>query len=216
MGNERRLEAIISVGGRELVIRRSHLKRWLELDQIFKRILTTKGIQLADAIADYVSLATGEGRDFWRGAPWYEVAEAFSQIAQMNLPSLRLPLLQHRVKGEEAPWDYSEREWYVWANLLARAYHWTLEYVAELDIDDAAALLQEILVDEQLEREWEWGLSESAYGVNKVTRQTEFHPLPRPVWMRPKAAPPKTVKIRKDMMPMGLVIKMDGDQDILQ
>ena len=63
-------------------------------------------------------------------------------------------------------------------------------------------------MDDQLEREFYYGLSEVAYHYDAATKKSKFVPLPRPNWMRPKVEPEKVVKtpIPASMIPMGVVI----------
>jgi len=64
-------------------------------------------------------------------------------------------------------------------------------------------------VDDQLDREFIYGLSEIAYHYDKNTKTRKFVPLPRPHWMREKIQPVKKFPILKAMMPMGNIIS-DG------
>lgn len=87
---------------------------------------------------------------------------------------------------------------------------------SELDPDDGVALLQEILTDDQLEKEWQWSLSEIAYPYNPDTKKSEFKNLPRPVWMQKEIRKPvKQIKIPASMLPVGIVrhFKMDGSSE---
>jgi hypothetical protein len=122
---------------------------------------------------------------------------------------LNFPILTSQTKENDnkLPWEYDGRGWYFWLNLFAKSYGWDEKTIGELDIDTAIGLYQETQIDEQLDREWEWGMSEIAYPYNDRTKKSEFRQLPRPDWMMPMA--PKhvpVVKIRKDMIPVGNVI----------
>jgi hypothetical protein len=105
--------------------------------------------------------------------------------------------------------------------MLSEAYSWSLEYVAELDIDDAIALLQEIATSEQTQREWEWMLSENSISYDKRSGKGSFQKLRRPDWMDRKKAPEKKrhtlgdkIPMKKSMMPVGNVVKWnDGKLD---
>lgn len=119
-------------------------------------------------------------------------------------------MLSGNDKNEDVPWDYEGRTWYVWANLLAETYGWDLEYVANLEIEDAVSLVQEVFVNRQLEKEWEWDLSEKSVSYNEKTKTAKHIPLQRPSWMRVRAKPPKKVKILKSMMPVGNIIDISG------
>ena len=81
-----------------------------------------------------------------------------------------------------------------------------MEYIGDLHVVEAFAKIQEIVVDEQLDREFIYGLSEVAYRYDKASKSSKFVPLPRPVWMRPKIEPVKKVLIPAAMLPMGVVM----------
>lgn len=106
---------------------------------------------------------------------------------------------------EEEPWDYEGRTWHFYSHLLAKHYGWTLEYISQLHPSDALAKIQEILTDEQLEREFQHSLSDVAYPYNSQTKKSEFHPLSRPFWMRPKIKETPKIKIPAIYMPIGVV-----------
>ena len=110
-------------------------------------------------------------------------------------------------------WDYPERTWYVFLNQFSRNYSWTIEYIENLDVDDAIALLQEMNITEQLEREFYYSLSEIAYPYNEARKVGVFRPMERPEWMREfvKVLEPRKTKIRKDFMPVGLIIRSNDD-----
>lgn len=141
----------------------------------------------------------------WDEIPWYEVISAYSEVVILNSPTIKFPVLfGEESKNEKMPWEYTGRSWYFWLHLFASNYGWSEEHIGELDIDTAIGLYQEILLGDQLDREWHYGLSEVAYQYNSGTKKNEYKPLDRPTWMLPMA--PKqlpVVKIRKDLMPIG-------------
>ena len=119
-----------------------------------------------------------------------------------------LPLLHATYDSETVSWDYEGRTWYAWANLFAKSFSWALEYIAELDLDDAIALLQEMRSSEQLNREWEWMLTEISY--DKKGKHKE---LPRPHWMKGTIIPEASTKIKKSMLPVGNVLSWNETPD---
>lgn len=203
----------LSVGNRQITFHRIGLKKWLELDRIWTeihRLAAERAEGFTGKVFEYLSAASGEEVETWEYLPWSIVAETTLKVWDINKPLRHLPMYtDKRLQNDiEIPWQYPEREWYVWANVFASSYHWKLEYIAELDIDDAAALFQELVIDDQLKKEWDWGLSERAYVYNQFTKKTEFKPLERPYWMREKIPQPKKIKIRRDMMPVGNIIDL--------
>lgn len=193
-------------------IHRVKFRRWTELEDYREQF-----IQAAESNAEdfpkkfnaYLSAALEVKEDIIAGLSWIECVELFYAIYDKNLPVSTLPLVSSVTKDKKPvkiEWDYPGRTWYLYAHMLAQAYGWTLEYIAELEIDDALALVQEILTDEQLEKEFQWGMSEIAYPYNEKTKQSRYQPLPRPHWMLPSAKEIKKVKIPRSMMPQGLIL----------
>jgi len=90
--------------------------------------------------------------------------------------------------------------------MLAKEFGWNCEYIAELDVDDAIALAQEIAVGDQIEKEFQWAISEVPYQT-----KDGFKPLDRPKWMlyNTETSPIKKTKIRKEFMPVGAIVKFD-------
>ena len=149
----------------------------------------------------------------WGKLPWYELIEIYSYIIKVNSPHINFPILnESKKKNEKLPWEYRGRNWYFWLNLFAKTYGWDADTVSRLDIDTAIGLFQESQIDEQLGREFQWGLSEISYVYNHSTKKSEFKALERPDWMKPIAQAPKKIKIRKDMMPVGNVINLDEEE----
>lgn len=144
----------------------------------------------------------------WEQVPWYEFLEIYNCAIEVNSPKLEFPIL--RGSGADAkkqPWEYTGRSWYFWLNTFAKNYGWPEEAIANLDIDDALGLYQELQLDDQLQKEWEWGLSEIAYPYEEFSKKQVYKPLQRPSWMMPmipKQLP--VVKMLKAHIPMGNVI----------
>lgn len=108
-------------------------------------------------------------------------------------------------------YDYPGRTLAVWINEFARTYGWSLEQILDLNVDTAIYLYQEQGVSKQLQKEWDYALTELAYPYNKATERNEFKPLTRPYWMQEdiKASLPIT-RIKKADLPMGIVINVSG------
>jgi hypothetical protein len=114
-------------------------------------------------------------------------------------------------ESKPVDWDYDGRTWAYYSHLLAKAYGWTLEYVAEMDVNEALAHLQEIMTDDHLEKEFTYSLSEVAYPYNKSTKTSNFKPMTKPYWMRPPMKQIPTYKIRRDMLPQGRIVDLAGN-----
>jgi hypothetical protein len=191
----------------ELRYTRKLLKEWLQLEEIRGKILEAAGSrkysEVASGLGAYISAASSVE---YKTSVWFEDVQNFEDAVRTNLPTFKFAILRSREKNDKLPWEYEGRTWYYWLHLFSGAYGWTEKQIAELDIDTAIGLLQEILIQEQLQHEWEWSLTEIAYPYNATTKKSEFKSLPRPDWMQKIAPPPRKVMIRKDLVPVGVVL----------
>lgn len=146
----------------------------------------------------------------WEEVPWIEIAQAQNAVVILNNVTKDFPILRGSGQEEKVqPWEYDGRSWYFWLNLFASNYGWNESTIAEMEVDTAIGLYQEITISDQMRQEWEWGLSEVSYSYNSSTKQSEFRSLPRPDWMKPiipKELP--VIRMRKDMLPMGNIIDL--------
>lgn len=163
-----------------------------------------------DAVSDYLSTALYFNIDTG-SMYWKDVMDAMSRVASKSTPNVKIPLTTTEgPKQKDEPWEYSGRSWYVYANLLAHAYGWELKKIEQMDVKEALSLVQEILVDDQLDKEFIHSLSEVAYHYDKSTKKSEYKRLPRPSWMvfkqmKKSHAP---TRIAKSLLPVGNVIDM--------
>lgn len=190
------------------------LKKWIELEDIKENIAEVRG-DFVTSIYKYLNRAVGF-RWLWGKLKWQTTIEIMGLINALSAPTNKsLPLLTsskspHK-NNESIAWEYEGRTLYYWGHLLAKEYGWNLDYIKNMDIDTVLALIQEILISEQLAKEFQWGLSEMAYSYNADTKKSRFIPLDRPNWMLPSIdeSKIKPVKIRASHVPMGLVITSD-------
>jgi hypothetical protein len=212
------LDETIVLGEKSYKITRSKLKRWIELESLktkaFDFAKRGRAMEFCDCILSYVSIASGVGIEELEKISWVDIVFSWEIAVRLNQPNPNLPLYAVRKldKEKEPIWNYEGRIWYVWVHDLASKYGWSIEYISELDIDDASSLLQEIFTDEQLNREFHWMLSEIAYPYNESSKKSEFKPLQRPIWMMEEIRAIKEgkdlkIKIRKDHMPVGNIIR---------
>jgi hypothetical protein len=131
--------------------------------------------------------------------------------AVMLIPPPKSPIPNQKQENKKDRWDFQGRYVAQWIDNFARFYHWSLEEILNLDITVATYLFQEIRVNEQFDREWQYGLTELAYQDKDGSGKRIFVPLKRPYWMNehvdgilPKA------RIRKDMLPSGHIIDYSG------
>ena len=204
------------LGNFKYPIIKAKLRAWLVLEDFYSNIIgaADKGNreEFVSSFYSYISAALFISKEDLQLCPWYEITRAFREIYTINRPSFDFPVL-HNVdkRNKEAEWDYPGRDWFIWLHLLAKEYGWDIKYIENLELDDGIALLQEILVDEQLEKEWQWSMSEVAYSYNEITKTSKFNPLERPEWMKPIPKPIEKVKVRASMLPVGIVMKWDTD-----
>jgi hypothetical protein len=184
------------------------LKKWIELEQRKEEII--KAVEGGDDFPSelflYLSTALGVSSKWYEKADWYLIIQLF-YLCLSKSPQLELPLLTpSNEKSKEESWDYPQRTWHLYSHLLAKNYGWTLEEISQLHVEEALAKIQEIIVEDQLDKEFIYGLSEIAYSYDKNSKTSKFVPLPRPHWMRPKVQPVKKFIIPASMLPIGNVI----------
>ena len=196
------------------------LKKWLELDEIRETFLKAAGDgntnDTVSSICSYISAALDVSIDALMELPWYEIAEAFTAIVIESIPKYNFAILTQRkeiLEDRKPSWDYPERTWYLWSHILASSYGWTLDYIESLYFNDALALIQEILVEAQLKKEWDWGLSEIGYQYDEGAKVSRLRPLPRPSWMTEISGPPKKTKILKSLLPVGIVVRLGAEEN---
>lgn len=208
----------ILLGENKYSLDRLGLKKWLELEKIRETFLKAAGEgninDTVSSIISYISVALDVSVDI--ELPWYEIADAFTAIIIESAPKYNFAILAQRkeiIDDSKPSWDYPERTWYLWSHILASTYGWTLNYIESLYFNDALALIQEIMVDAQLKKEWDWGLSEIGYQYDESAKISRLRPLPRPSWMTEISGPPKKVKIPKYLMPVGIVVKLGTEKN---
>ena len=197
--------------------RRPKFRKWVELEERKETIFTAAEEDADDfpeRIYAFLSVALGINSTVLDALYWQDTIALFIKVNQLSVPRLALPLLtsaRDKKKRDGKPsWEYPGRAWHFWSHLLAKAYGWSIEYIARLKVEDALARLQEILTDEQLQREFVWTTTEIAYPYNKSTKKSAFKPLPRPYWMLPVAKPVKKVKMLRSFLPIGEIVDVGG------
>lgn len=186
------------------------LKKWIELENLKRGIIkATDDGDFPKELLRFLSVALGVSSKYFDKANWILIVKSF-YICISILPKVELPITSPTdEKHSEDDWSYPQRTWNLYSHMLAKNYGWDLEYVAQLDVFDALAHIQEIITDEQLEREFYYGLSEAAYSYDQRTKKSKYVPLPRPHWMRKKAKPIQKFLIPASMLPVGIVNMKD-------
>jgi len=192
------------------MIRRIRFKLWVELESIKTKI--SNSTELPNVIIDYILLASYYPAWYIENLSWRRVIALYYKISDKCYPALSLPLLtpaRKEKKRKIMSWEYEERSWYMYAHRFAGKYGWSLKVIANLNVETALALLQEILLEEQLDNEFVWGMSEIAYVYDKNTKKSKFQPLARPSWMWEVAPKIPKIKIKKSLVPVGMVVNLD-------
>ena len=195
------------------------LRAWLDLEDLYTQILEAAEAgnkeKFTSSLYCYVSTAFSIPIDDVKGLVWNEIARAFTQSHNYNRLDYQFPVLRRikeKRKATQEGWEYPGRSWFIWLHLLVKLSGWQVQYIENLDPNTAIGLLQEIFIDEQLDKEFLWSMSEIAYPYSEATKKSSFHPLDRPEWMKPKVTDevPK-VKFKRSDLPMGLVLKYVPD-----
>jgi hypothetical protein len=181
------LDGSARIDKQDYPVSRLKLRAWLQLEDIRDKLRdATRAKNRKDVeqfLCEYIAFVLPVSIEILKKVPWFEVSDAFSFIYQANLPNTELPLIKPRDKHTKLSSDgfeYPGRSWFMWAHIFADAYGWSLECIAGLEINDAISLIQEILYQDQMQKEWEWGTTEIAYPYDSTTKKSKFHPLKRP------------------------------------
>jgi hypothetical protein len=193
--------------------RRLTLKGWAAMNEIRTQIRDSSNEgewkRVSDLIFKILNLC---GVKISEKTFWLDVVKEYGMVLIENLPTKQFPILTSKDKSDPPPWEYEGRSWYFWFNLFAEKYGWGKERIESMDIDEAIGLYQEIVINDQLDDEFQWGMSETAYVYNKSTKKSHYQPLPRPDWMKPITGKPKPVKTRRIPVyaaPAGTIINLD-------
>lgn len=184
-------------------------RKFIELEQLKSEVTeAAESGDFPDRVFAYLSAVFGKVNE---KEGWQKTLVHLSE-AQSKTVKIYIPIVKDSPKsGKEVEWNYAGRDWFFYSHLLAKAYGWTLEYISDLEVNDAFAHIQEILTDEQIEREFYHGLSEVSYRYDKSTKKSNYVPMKRPYWMRPVAPNViKKVKIKKSLLPVGVIKNLHG------
>lgn len=220
MENLQSISVKINIQRKELELARLTLRGWTKLGELKIEITETASkkdyAQLFQSMVKFIEAVSlsPTGVD-WEKVSWFEFYDVYAQAISLNSPRFEFPILVRasQEKNKKPPWEYTGRSWYFWLNLFASNYGWDAETIGNLDIDEAMGLYQELSIDDQLGKEWEWGLSEIAYPYDPSTKKSKYKSLQRPPWMLPivpKQLP--VVRMKKSFLPMGNIIDLQGQE----
>lgn len=188
---------------------RPRFRRWIDLEELKEHFIRAaeEGTEFPQTLFSLLSAALKISPERLKLMEWQKLLIAFNQVCLHNFPHVLLPILSEApaIKARKDAWDYEGRTWFLYSHMVAKAYGWTLEEISQLKVEDALAIIQEILTDEQLDREFAWGMSPNAYSYDDKSKVSKFVELPRPYWMKPKIDIVKKLRIPKMMLPVGNV-----------
>lgn len=181
-----------------------HLRLAAISDQINQELLLDNPAKAALLISLYLQEA---GLDVGQAGGVAQLG-AYLKLAELNALRWLLPFQKWEgaAAAPQPAYDYPGREWAWYIHKLASRYGWTRPEIFDLWPEEAASYLQEIFVAEFAESDEARSLTELGYRYNKTTKKSTFIPIPRPGWMLDQK--PKMRRIRKDMLPMGHIIKL--------
>lgn len=198
---------------RLIKFKRVKFKQWVELEVLVKeldKVVESDITKFPTFVMKYTSTTLLIPGIILINLPWKITLSLYDFARSVNNPT-KIPLLvSHKSKDISIPWEYVGRDWHYYSHLLAKSYGWELQYIAGLDVDTALAHVQEILVDEQMNKEFLWSMSEIAYPYNSSTKTTKFSPLPRPYFMWETVKPAKKIKMLRSMLPSGVIVDSGG------
>lgn len=190
------------------LIPRPRFGKFLILENLKYKILQAakrKEETFPDLVISYISAAFFIPKILLKHIRWEFTILLFSLASDRMSPRMDIPLLkQHKQKKEKDAWDYEGRGYAMYIHILARTYGWTQKQIDNLRIEDALMLVQEVITDEQLDREFLWSMSENSYIYNPKTKSGKPNPLERPYFMKAEVQAPKKISIPKNMLPAGV------------
>jgi len=213
---------VISLGGLEYNVTKARLGKYLKMQTVLRDLGKASKVQdsgaMADALFRYIALSM---KDYDRGlfniTPWMDIVRVYQELIELNTIGDEYNLISVPARDSvPPPWDHPKRGEITWIHLLAKSYNWHKEDIENLWPEEAIALIQEILADEQLDREFLHALSEVAYIYNKSTKKSVYQPLRRPSWMVVRRDPIHVItQLHKDMLPVGNVVRAKHEDETI-
>jgi hypothetical protein len=187
-------------------------RRWVRLEEQKNKILRAveeSSDEFPNHLFDFLSTALYLPSHYFRRADWTKIVIAFYKSLSILSYKTTLALFEpskENKKDDIVSWDYAGRAWHLYAHMIAAQYGWSLEYISNLRLPVVLPLIQEILLEDQLTKEFQWTMSERSSYYDDKAKVSKANPLPRPDWMNKHIDPAKELKVTKipvGMMPMG-------------
>lgn len=171
-----RTEDVI-ISGKYYKIDRLPLFKHYKLKNIAYKI--DKGIDIVDAIFDYIKLASG--LDNVEDIPLEELPKLFDKLTELNKVSDEDTLPWQKTFNAEGNVrinvDYDNRELAIIVDILASTYGWDIETIHNMSPELAACYVQEALLDDWKTKEFQYMMFEGAYD-----KEGKYKPFPKPSW----------------------------------
>gem|GEM_PF-1164995 len=211
----------VTIGGLDYTIDRVRLGSFLKLQRAARRLRKAADKAdtgaIADALFEYLMACIPNlSREDFNNLPWYEVISAYQKILFLNaIPGAEnFSMLKNVIPnkgGTIIAWDHDDREVMLWIHTIAMAYKWSRPDIENLWPEEAVGFIQEILADNQFEKEFIYSLSEIAYPYDKATKKSRFIPMTRPAWMVIGGGK-KNERVLKEALPVGNVLYPKDDE----
>lgn len=191
--------------------RRPKFGKWVELEYLRDKSLKAlkrKSPDFPNIVEQYIKSCLGVFHILIPKHYWKLTLSLYLELVKTNSTLPNLPIIskiKSEPKSEQEAWDYDGRIKILYSHLLSKSYGWGKEYIDGLDVDFVLASVQEILTDEQLDREFLWAMSDRSVIYNPKTNSAKPNPLKRPYWMAEEVKPPEKIKIQKSLLPIGVV-----------
>lgn len=209
----------ITLDGVEYTVPRARLGVYLKLEILHAELIDAAAEEdsgvMSDSLFRYISTALPNGleRNIFSQTPWYEILNAFIEIATMNLIDGEFAILKYaRSDLLPVPWNHPQRLRISWTHILAKAYNWTRDEIDNLWVEDAIGFIQEIEADEQADKEFIHSLSEVAYPYSEATKKHKYVPLQKPLWMIKRSVEEVETLLDRRLLPIGVIHHADGTE----
>jgi len=177
-------------------------------NSVFESIKKLDKEKFIDGIKNIIKLQTERSTDSYKNI--IEIYIDFFHILSNNTIKSNIVFLTpppEKKEYKEDRWNFDGRIFAQWIDVLAKTYGWDIDKILDLDVNMAVYLIQEILVNQQFEKEFTYSLSELAYRYDPQSKKSNFQPLHRPYWMEERidVVMNKPVRMLKKLMPHGVI-----------
>jgi hypothetical protein len=186
--------------------------RWVRLEEQKNKILRAveeSSDEFPNHLFDFLSTALYLPSHYFRRADWTKIVLALYKSLTKLSYKIDLALFEptkEDKKDDSVSWNYDGRAWHLYAHMIAGKYGWLVEYISNLRLPVVLPLIQEILLEDQLTKEFQWSMSERSSYYDDKAKVSKANPLPRPNWMNKHIDPAKELRVTQipvGMMPMG-------------